>query len=310
MKVVALAGGVGGAKLAQGLAQALSPGDLTVIVNTADDFEHFGLHISPDLDTVCYTLAGIGNPESGWGLAEDTINALTAVEALGGPTWFQLADRDLGTHLERTRRMKDGHPLSRITHAFCLAWGVETTILPMTDDPARTMIQTEEGELSFQEYFVHQRCEPAVRGFRLEGGDSALPAPGVLEALAGADRIVVCPSNPWVSIGPILSIRGIRSAIDPAKAIAVSPIVGGRTIKGPAAKMYAEMSIEPSAVAVAKHYRDVIRHFVMDDEDRALFSEVRELGLQVLVTDTIMTNSTARVRLARSVLDFVGRPSQ
>lgn len=306
MKVVALAGGVGGAKLAQGLADALPAGNLTIIVNTGDDFEHFGLHISPDLDTVCYTLAGLANPETGWGRAGETWSAMDNLSRLGGPLWFRLGDRDLGTHLERTRRLRKGQPLSEIVKDFCRLWGIQQLVLPMTDDRARTIVQTEDGDLAFQEYFVLRRCEPAVTGFKLEGGQSARPAPGVVEALARADRIVLCPSNPWVSIGPILSIPGIQSAIDPQKSVAVSPIIGGRAVRGPAAKIYAEMGLKPSAAAVARHYQRIVTHFVLDTEDSGLESEISDLGMRVLVTSTIMGGPPDRVRLARSVLDFVG----
>ena len=306
MKVVALAGGVGGAKLAQGLANALPAGNLTIIVNTGDDFEHFGLHISPDLDTVCYTLAGFASPDAGWGRADETWAAMDNVGRLGGPIWFRLGDRDLGTHLERTRRLKEGQPLSDIVRDFSRLWGIQQLVLPMTDDPARTLVQTKDGDLAFQEYFVRRRCEPAVTGFKLEGGNSARPAPGVLEALARADQIVVCPSNPWVSIGPILSVPGIQSAIDPEKAVAVSPIIGGRAVRGPAAKMFAEMGFQPTAAAVARQYQRVVTHFVLDTEDSVLESEISNLGMQVLVTRTIMGGLPDRLRLAKSVLDFVG----
>ncbi len=306
MKIVALAGGVGGAKLCAGLARALPASDLTIIVNTADDFEHFGLRISPDVDTVCYTLAGLANAETGWGRKDESWHALEAVRGLGGPTWFGLGDRDIGTHLERTRRLEQGEPLSQVIRDFCRAWKVDQTILPMTDQRVRTIVESEAGDLPFQEYFVKRGAAPRVRGFRLEGAHAALPAPGVKEALARADGIIICPSNPWVSIGPILAIGGIRSAIDPAKTVAVSPIIGGRAVKGPAAKMYAEMSIEPSALAVANHYQDTVRWFVMDNEDVALEAEVGRLGMHVLVTATLMRSSRDRLRLARSVLDFIG----
>lgn len=309
MKVVALAGGVGGAKLAHGLACALPPDDLTIIVNTADDFEHFGLHISPDLDTICYTLGGLASPESGWGRANDTWSALENAEKLGGPAWFRLGDNDLGTHMERTRRLRAGQPLSRIVKDFCLSWGIEQTVLPMTDDYARTIVQTADGELAFQEYFVHRHCEPVVTGFRLEGGEQALPAPGVLEALSRADHIVICPSNPWVSIGPILGIRDIAHAVDSARTVAVSPIIGGRAVRGPAAKMYAELAIRPSAAAVARQYQAMVRFFVLDTADANLESEVQSLGIRVLVTDTLMGDAASRLRLAQSVLDFVGHKS-
>lgn len=306
MKVAALAGGVGGAKLAQGLAECLAPQDLTLIVNTADDFEHFGLHISPDLDTVCYSLARIANDQTGWGRAQETWNALTGVEQLGGATWFRLGDRDLGTHLERTRRMKDGQSLTEVVRDFCRAWGIEQTVLPMTNDTVQTHVQTSEGDLAFQDYFVRRNCQPRVTGFKFNGANSAKPAPGVREALSQADRVVICPSNPWVSIDPILAIPGIRASIDPEKAVAVSPIIGGKAVKGPAAKMYAELGIAPSAVAVARHYQGLAHSFVMDTADAALLEEIRKLNLRVLVADTLMKTSGDRRRVATDVLDFVG----
>ena len=206
LKIVALAGGVGGAKLAHGLAQVLPPDDLTVIVNTGDDFEHYGLYICPDLDTVCYTLAGLANLETGWGRMSETWNVIENAEKLGGPTWFRLGDRDLGTHLERTRRLKDGQTLSQVTNDFCKAWGIQHTVVPISDQPVRTIVKTEEGDLPFQEYFVHRRCEPRVTGFRFEGVEQAQPAPKAREAIQSADAIVICPSNPWVSIDPILRV--------------------------------------------------------------------------------------------------------
>ncbi len=306
MRIVALAGGVGGAKLAQGLAEVLPAADLTIIVNTADDFEHFGLHVSPDLDTVCYALAGLANPESGWGRALETWNAMEEVGKLGGPTWFHLGDHDLGTHLERTRRLREGEPLSRITRGFCRSWGVTPTVLPMSDDRVRTIVKTQDGDLAFQEYFVQRGFEPAVTGFSLEGGETARPAPGVVEALTAADAVVICPSNPWVSIRPILSIRGIQAAMDQSKTVAVSPIIGGRAVKGPAAKMFSELSIQPSALAVARHYQGAVSCFVIDTEDAELEAEVGALGMRVLVINTLRRDAKDRRRLAQSVIDFIG----
>lgn len=306
MKVVALAGGVGGAKLADGLSRALPPGDLTVIVNTGDDFEHFGLHIAPDLDTVCYTLAGLANPETGWGRIEESWQAIANVEKLGGPAWFRLGDQDLGTHLERTRLLKEGVPLSEITARFCAAWGVKPRVLPVTDQPVRTIVQTDEGDLAFQEYFVHRRCEPRVSGFVFQGAESASPTPGVLEALAAADAVAICPSNPWVSIAPMLAIPGVRGAVQRRPTVAVSPIIGGAAVRGPAAKMYAEMGIEPSAVAVAAHYQGLARGFVFDAADSELESEVARYMRWVLATQTLMRTPQDRQRLARDVLDFIG----
>lgn len=302
MKITALAGGVGGAKLAHGLAHILPPEDLTIIVNTGDDFEHLGLSISPDLDTVCYTLAGLANPETGWGRAGETWNTITNIEKLGGPAWFRLGDQDIATHLERSRRLKEGQPLSSITREFCRAWGIQHTVLPMTDAPVRTMVNTDEGELAFQEYFVHRHCEPKVKGFRFDGVTEAEPAPGVKEALETADAVIFCPSNPWVSIDPILNV--VKKITKPV--VAVSPIIGGKAVKGPAAKMYAELGIEPSALAVAKHYRTTLAGFVLDTTDLESEAQVKALSIKTLVTDTLMNHLTERVRLANDVLHFIG----
>ena len=299
MKITALAGGVGGAKLAHGLAQILPPEDLTIIVNTGDDFEHLGLSICPDLDTVCYTLAGLANPETGWGRVNETWNTITNVEKLGGPNWFRLGDQDIATHLERTRRLKGGEPLSQITRDFCKAWGISHTILPMTDSPVRTIVDSDEGELAFQEYFVHRQCEPKVKGFRFDGVEVAEPAFGVREAVESAEAIVICPSNPWVSVDPILRVIPLPKK----KIVAVSPIIGGKTVKGPAAKMYAELGIEPSALAVAEHYRDLLSGFVLDNVDAHLSDKIRT---RTLVTDTLMNSLTDRARLAMDVLNFIG----
>ncbi|MEO5887799.1 MAG: 2-phospho-L-lactate transferase [Anaerolineales bacterium] len=308
MKIVAFAGGVGGAKLAHGLAQILSPEDLTVIVNTADDFEHYGLYICPDLDTVCYTLAGIANPATGWGRGNETWSVMENISKLGGFDWFRLGDQDLGTHLERTHRLKEGQSLSEITRDFCKAWGIAHTVLPMSDQPVRTIVDTDEGELPFQEYFVHRRCAPRVKGFRFEGADKAEPAPGVREALRSADAIVICPSNPWVSVDPILKVLNpLFSGEEPGvKSVAVSPIIGGETIKGPAAKMCRELGIEPSALAVANHYRGLVTHFVMDTIDAQLVESVRGLNMQTHVTNTVMKSHEDRKRLAEKTLNFIG----
>ncbi|MFN8412325.1 MAG: 2-phospho-L-lactate transferase [Anaerolineales bacterium] len=306
MKIVAFAGGVGGAKLAHGLAQHVSPKDLAIIVNTGDDFEHLGLSICPDIDTVCYTLAGLANPETGWGRQNETWNTFTNIEKLGGPTWFRLGDQDIATHLERTRRLKEGKPLSEITREFCKAWDTKHTILPMTDAPVRTIVDTDEGELAFQEYFVHRHCEPKVKGFRFDHVNSAEPAPGVREAIEAAEAIVFCPSNPWVSIDPILSISNVRDLLKNKKVVAVSPIIGGKTVKGPAAKMYAELGIEPSALAVAEHYRNILSGFVLDNVDSNLETDVKRFNIKTLKTDTLMNNLTDRARLANDVLHFIG----
>ena len=302
MKIVALAGGVGGAKLAHGLAQLLEPEELTIIVNTGDDFEHYGLTICPDLDTVCYTLAGLANPETGWGRVNETWNVIENTSKLGGPSWFNLGDQDLGTHLERTRRLKGGASLSKITRDFCKAWGVEHTVLPMSDQSVRTIVDSDEGELAFQEYFVHRKCEPRVKGFRFEGADSAEAVSGAKEAISSADAIVFCPSNPWVSIDPILKVISVKDK----PVYAVSPIIGGETVKGPAAKMYRELDIEPSAFAVANHYHGLVTGFVLDTIDAQLTESVRGLNMQTLVTNTLMKGHEDRRQLASDVLNFIG----
>ena len=315
MKIVALAGGVGGAKLAHGLAQVLPADNLIVIVNTGDDFEHYGLYICPDLDTVCYTLAGIANPETGWGRAEESWNAIENLSKLGGPNWFRLGDKDLGTHLERTRRLKEGFSLSQITKDFCKAWGIAHTVLPMSDRPVRTFVETEEGELAFQEYFVHRRCEPRVKGFWFDGADKAEPVRGAREALQSADAIVICPSNPWVSIDPILMVLSLtpsplsqreRGWGEGKKVVAVSPIIGGQAVKGPAAKMYRELGIEPSAFAVASHYRGLATDFVLDQIDEQLNESVKGLNMRTHVTNTLMKSHEDRKLLASDLLNFIG----
>ncbi|MBI5825530.1 MAG: 2-phospho-L-lactate transferase [Chloroflexi bacterium] len=302
MKITALAGGVGGAKLAHGLAQILAPEELTIIVNTGDDFEHLGLYICPDLDTVCYTLGGLANPETGWGRINETWNTIANVERLGGPAWFRLGDQDIATHLERTRRLREGQSLSQITRDFCKAWGIQHTILPMSDSPVRTRVDTDEGELAFQEYFVHRQCAPKVKGFRFDGVEGAESVVGAKEAIEQADAVIICPSNPWVSVDPILQV--IKKINKPV--VAVSPIIGGKTVKGPAAKMFDELGIEPSALAVAKHYRNILTGFVLDNADSLLEDDVKNLNVQTLVTDTLMNHLTDRTRLAEDVLHFIG----
>lgn len=310
LRIVALAGGGGGAKLADGLARALPPGALTVIVNTGDDFTHFGLRICPDLDTVCYTLAGLDNPETGWGLAGESWSAIGAAARLGGPDWFRLGDHDLGTHLERTRRLGLGQPLSAITRDLCQAWKIETRVLPMCDQPVATMVDTaEHGELAFQEYFVRERCAPRVRGFRFAGIEQAIPAPGALQAIAAADAVVFCPSNPWVSIDPILSVAGMRAALQGKRVLAVSPILGGQTVKGPAAKMYTELGIQPSALAVARHYTGLLTDFVLDRIDHPLADQISGLGMRAHTLDTLMSTPQERLRLAQDVLHLIGTSS-
>lgn len=310
MRIVALAGGVGGAKLTHGLAQVLPPEDLTIIVNTGDDFEHYGLYICPDLDTVCYTLAGLANPATGWGRVNETWNVIENASKLGGPNWFRLGDQDMGTHLERTRRLNDGQTLTQITEGFCKSWGVKHPVLPMSDQPVRTIVETDEGELAFQEYFVHRRCEPRVKGFRFDGVEQAEPADGAREALESADAVIICPSNPWVSIDPILKVISLTPGFSQRKEekiiVAVSPIIGGQTVKGPAAKMYRELGIEPSALAVANHYRGVATGFVLDKIDEQLEGAVMGLDMRTLVTNTLMNSLDKRSQLAKDMLNFIG----
>ncbi len=301
MKTVALAGGVGGAKLADGLANLLPSSDLTIVVNTGDDFEHLGLYISPDLDTVCYTLANLVDPVKGWGRENETWNFLENLTALGGPTWFQIGDKDLATHIERTRMMKAGQRLSEVTKQFCKSWLIGPRVLPMSDDPVRTIVNSDEGSLAFQEYFVARRCEPDVTGFEFDGIEKAVPAPGVLEAIKDADLIVFCPSNPWVSIDPILKLKGVRRSLENKFVIAVSPIIQGKTIKGPAAKMYQDLGVEPSALSVFDHYSDILDTFVIDDLDANL---AEKITTPVLVTNTIMKNRQDRIDLARKIIEF------
>lgn len=309
MRISALAGGVGGAKLVDGLAGILPPDRLKVIVNIGDDFDHLGLRICPDLDTVCYTLAGIANPETGWGRDGETWNVMEGVAALGGPTWFRLGDKDLATHLERTRLLDAGVPLSEITRRFCQTWDISQEIFPASDDRIPTYVDTDEGEMPFQEYFVKRGCQPRVTGFRFENIERARPAPGVLDAVRESEVVVICPSNPWVSIDPILSIPGIRQALSGKVVLAVSPIIGGQAVKGPAAKMYLELGISPSALAVARHYGAAARGglvtgFVLDRRDEDQIEPVRALGIQTFSTETWMRTRQDRLELARNLLVF------
>jgi LPPG:FO 2-phospho-L-lactate transferase len=259
---------------------------------------------------VLYTLAGLANPETGWGLRDESWNFLDALGQLGGETWFRLGDRDLATHVERSHRLWAGESLTEVTAALCAALGVRMRVLPMTDDIFRTMVQTEEGELEFQEYFVQRRCEPRVTGFRFDGLGSAFPTEQVLTALDAADVIIFCPSNPFVSLDPILSLPGVRERVGRKRAVAVSPIVGGQAIKGPAAKMFAELEMEVTAASVAAHYAGLLRGFVLDEVDAELKPSIESDTLQVLVTNTVMRSDADRARLAREVLDFAIRDKQ
>ncbi len=308
--VLALSGGIGGAKLALGLYRVLPPGALTVVANTGDDFAHLGLSISPDIDTLLYTLAGIDNPELGWGRRDETWTFMKALARLGGETWFNLGDGDLATHVERTRRLAAGESLSQITDDFRRRLGIRARLLPMSDDPVRTRLLTAEGWRDFQDYFVRQRCAPLVREIAFAGAHEARPQPDFLAALADDNlrAVVICPSNPFISIDPILSVPGVRGALRACAApvIAVSPIIGGKAVKGPTAKMMAELGLPVDAAAVARHYGDILDHYVADEADAG---EVADLGVPVTFTRTLMLSLEDRETLARAVLEAAGRGS-
>ena len=306
--IVALAGGVGGAKMAQGLQAALPPGDLTVVVNTADDFVLYGLHISPDLDTVMYTLAGIADPVNGWGVAGDTRNTLDAIARYGQEPWFLLDDQDFATHVLRTERLRAGTPLSVITAELSAALGIPGRIVPMTDDRVATIIDTPAGALEFQDYFVGRRQSDDVLSVTFAGIERAEAHPDALAAIRDADAVVIAPSNPIVSVGPILATPGMRDALGetPAPIVAVSPIVGGRALKGPAAQMLATLGHEVSALGVARLYAGLIDGLVIDEVDRELAPAIELIGPRVLVTATVMGGEDDRRRLAVEVIDFAG----
>ena len=304
-RVVALAGGVGAARMLRGVLAVVAPGDVTAIVNTGDDVVLHGLHVSPDLDTVTYTLAGAIDPERGWGLAGETWSAMDALERYGGNTWFRLGDRDLATHMYRTQRLRDGLPLSAVTAEVTAAWKLGLTLLPMSDDRVETRVTVrDEGEIGFQEYFVGRQHSVPVTGVRFAGSDTARPGPGVLEALAAADRVVVCPSNPIVSIGPLLAVPGVRAAVERGrdKSVAVSPIVAGAALKGPADRMLTELGHEASVVGVAKLYAPLAATLVIDTADADLAGQVEAAGMRCVVTPTVMHDITAAAALARAVL--------
>ncbi len=306
--VLALSGGVGGAKLACGLARVLPPGALTTVANTGDDFEHFGLHISPDIDTLTYALAGLQNEQTGWGRSDETWSFMAALSDLGGETWFKLGDRDLALHLERTRRLNSGQRLSHVTSDIAHLLGVSSHILPMTDDRVRTQVVTEDGILEFQRYFVEAQCRPKVSGFIFDGADQARPHPDIIAAMKAPDlrAIVLCPSNPFISIGPMLAIADLRSALAASESpvIAVSPIIGGHAMKGPTAKMMKELGLQVNAAAVAAHYGGLIDGYVIDTVDASL---AKLIAVPVDIQPTIMRDQADRERLARAVIDFADR---
>jgi len=302
-RIVALAGGVGGAKLAAGLQEALPRGALTVIVNTGDDFEHWGLTVCPDIDTVLYNLAGIHNPETGWGRAGESFTTLRAMESIGGEDWFRIGDLDLATHLRRSEWLRQGDSLSDVTDRLRRSLGIPSLVVPMSDQPVRTLVHTDEGDLPFQHYFVRRRCEPCVIDLTFVGAGEAQLCSQALNALQRADAVIFCPSNPYLSIDPILSIAGVRRFIRklPIPKIAVAPIVGGRAIKGPAAKMMREMGKEASPLTVADHFDGLLTAFVLDAADASLAGE---LVIPAIAVDTVMTDLASKKRLAHDILDF------
>ena len=302
--IVALAGGVGGARLANGLAAILPPGELLVAVNTGDDFEHMGLTICPDIDTVTYTLAGLSDEMRGWGIKDETWSFMDTVRKLGGPDWFALGDRDLAKHVLRTERLRSGESLSAITRDFARACGIAQAIVPMSDDPVRSIVETDRGALSFQDYFVRHRCEPAFVSIRYEGAETARPAPPLMAALAdpALEAIVICPSNPVLSIGPLLAIEGIAQALRnrAAPCVAVSPFIGGEAVKGPAAKIMRELGIEPGAAALAGQYAGFVDAILCDHDDPSAGMSIDDI--RIVASDTLMRGDSGQKRLARESL--------
>ncbi|MBS0240669.1 MAG: 2-phospho-L-lactate transferase [Proteobacteria bacterium] len=304
-KWVALCGGIGGAKLALGLMHVLAPEQLTIVVNTGDDFRHLGLHVSPDIDTVLYTLAGLSNRELGWGLEGETWSFMEAMARLGGPTWFQLGDQDLATHALRTTMLSEGRSLSEVTRHLGERLGVKPAIVPMSDDPVATVVETEDGTLAFQTYFVGRRCEPKLKAVRFEGAKSARMTPGAKAALADPQLagILICPSNPWLSVDPLLAIPEWRRALDArhVPCVAVSPLVGGRAVKGPTAKIMGELGLPLHAGSIAAHYQGLIDGLVLDTSDAEWTSR---LDVRTAVTKTLMVSLDDRIDLAKATLDL------
>jgi len=310
MTVLALAGGVGGAKLALGLSKILPPERLIVAVNVGDDFTHLGLRICPDLDTVMYTLAGIANPETGWGITNDTSETMLALENLGGPNWFKLGDRDLATHLERTRRLDTGENLSKVTKALINALNIKHRVTPATNDELSTIVETRQGDMSFQEYFVKESCLPVVKGFRFQGAESANAAPMLQNCFLSSDLelVIICPSNPFLSISPILAIPEINSFLVKTKVpvVAVSPIVGGQALKGPTAKIMNELKLEVSSSAIAQFYNKIISKIFIDTADGNEVAKIEELGVEAIVTNTVMLTEKEKMGLGNKILSETG----
>jgi LPPG:FO 2-phospho-L-lactate transferase len=308
MKVTALAGGIGASKFLVGLAGVMPPEDITVIGNTGDDIELFGLRICPDLDTIAYTLAGVVNHETGWGLAGDTFESLKWLARYGEPSWFKLGDRDLATHVYRTNQLRLGSSLRSVTDQIRCSLGIRSKILPMSDAYAPTRVATDEGEMHFQEYFVRRKCEPRVKEIRLDGIEASQPAAGVVDAILDADAVIVCPSNPMISIGPILAVPGVRDALceTAATVVAITPIIGGRALKGPAADMLRDLGHEASATGVARIYRDFVDVFVLDEADAASKPRIEMFCRRVVVTNTVMTALKEKQALASCVMEAAG----
>jgi LPPG:FO 2-phospho-L-lactate transferase len=308
--VLALCGGVGGAKLAAGLAAVLPAERLTIVVNTGDDFEHVGLAISPDIDTVVYTLSGLSDQVRGWGVADESWQAMAQLGRLGEPQWFQLGDRDLAMHLARSRRLREGETLSQVTASLAGRLGIGPAIVPMSDDPVRTKVATEGGELDFQRYFVAEQCRPAATGIRFEGAEAAAASPGFSAALAREDLgcLIICPSNPYLSVDPLLSLPGVRQRLArlAAPRIAISPIVAGQAIKGPTAKLMAELGASVDVLGVARHYHGLIDRLIIDEADRAEATGIEALGVAATIAPTVMKSHFDRVALAEVTLAAAG----
>jgi LPPG:FO 2-phospho-L-lactate transferase len=303
-RILVLTGGVGGAKLVLGLQQVVAPERIVTVVNTGDDFDHLGLRVSPDIDTLLYTLSGLADREKGWGRGDETWSFMAALKAIGGEDWFLLGDRDLAMHVERTHRLAAGQSLSQVTAAFAASLGVAPTILPMSDDPIATRVVTDAGVLDFQDYFVRRRCAPRLESVRFDGAEAARPAPGVLEALQDPDlaAILIAPSNPWLSVDPILAVPGLRDALRSAAApvVAVTPLPGGRAVKGPTAKIMAELGVELTAASIERHYAGVVDRWLLDAADGPVASPHA-------FCDTLMQTLDDRARVARAALDLAGR---
>ena len=310
VKYLALSGGVGGAKLAVGLTHAVPPEELAVLVNTGDDFEHLGLHVSPDLDTLLYTLAGINNPTTGWGRDAETWSFMGALEEVGAPTWFRVGDKDLALNVLRTHALRSGTTLNEFTADIAERWGIASRIIPMSNETVRTVIETEIGPLDFQDYFVRRRCEPVAQSIQFRGASDAAPVAELEEIMTAGSlaAVIICPSNPYLSIDPILSVPGIRDALRRcgAPVVAVSPVVSGESLKGPTAKIMNELGIICSATAIAQHYRGLINGLLIDTDDASLAADIADLGMAVKLSNIVMRSAEDRCALAKMVVQFAG----